>query len=67
MKLTTSSGKTAPGSAPKKQPIYKSLFFQLGIAVVAGVLIGHFWPTLGTALRPLGDGFIMLIKMIIAR
>ena len=30
------------------------------------MLIGHFWPTLGSALRPLGDGFIMLIKMIIA-
>lgn len=66
MKLTAQSDKAAPNSRPKKQPIYKSLFFQLGIAVVAGVLIGHFWPTVGTALRPLGDGFIMLIKMIIA-
>ncbi|PQZ88159.1 C4-dicarboxylate transporter DctA [Arthrobacter sp. MYb227] len=66
MKRSSNSRKPISASAPKKQPIYKSLFFQLGIAVVAGVLIGHFWPTLGTALRPLGDGFIMLIKMIIA-
>lgn len=51
---------------PKKKPLYSSLFFQLLIAVVAGVLIGHFWPTIGSALKPLGDGFIALIKMIIA-
>lgn len=50
----------------KRKPLYKSLFFQILIAVVAGVLIGHFWPDLGSQLRPLGDGFIKLIKMIIA-
>ena len=45
---------------------YKSLFVQLLVAVVAGVLIGHFWPGLGADLKPVGDGFIRLIKMIIA-
>lgn len=50
----------------RKSRFYKSLFFQLGVAVIAGILIGHFWPDTGSALRPLGDGFIMLIKMIIA-
>ena len=49
-----------------KKPFYTSLFFQLGVAIVAGVLIGHFLPKIGSELRPLGDGFIMLIKMIIA-
>ncbi|MFJ2350821.1 cation:dicarboxylate symporter family transporter [Glutamicibacter sp. NPDC087673] len=49
-----------------KKPFYTSLFFQLGVAIVAGVLIGHFLPKVGSELRPLGDGFIMLIKMIIA-
>ncbi|NQD39893.1 cation:dicarboxylase symporter family transporter [Glutamicibacter halophytocola] len=49
-----------------KKPFYTSLFFQLGIAIAAGVLIGHFLPKVGSELRPLGDGFIMLIKMIIA-
>ncbi len=45
---------------------YKSLFVQLLVAVVAGVLIGHFWPSFGAELKPIGDGFIRLIKMIIA-
>ena len=36
------------------------------IAIAAGVLIGHFWPATGEALKPLGDGFIKLVKMIIA-
>jgi Na+/H+-dicarboxylate symporter len=33
---------------------------------VLGVLLGHFWPDTGAAMKPLGDGFIKLIKMIIA-
>lgn len=51
---------------PRKRPFYTSLFFQLGVAIVAGVLIGHSLPSIGSQLRPLGDGFISLIKMIIA-
>ena len=65
MKVTTPQDKKDFKPARKKR-FYSSLFFQLGVAVVAGVLIGHFWPTVGSQLRPLGDGFIMLIKMIIA-
>ena len=59
---------TAPTAAPpaSRKPLYKSLFFQILVAVVAGILIGHLWPDIGAALRPLGDGFIQLIKMIIA-
>jgi aerobic C4-dicarboxylate transport protein len=53
-------------STPRKKPLYKSLFFQILVAVCLGIGIGHFWPDLGSALRPLGDGFIQLIKMIIA-
>jgi aerobic C4-dicarboxylate transport protein len=53
------------GGAARK-PLYKSLFFQILAAVVAGIVIGHFWPEIGAGLRPLGDGFIQLIKMIIA-
>ncbi|NUP73213.1 MAG: cation:dicarboxylase symporter family transporter, partial [Sinomonas sp.] len=55
----------APAAIVKK-PLYKSLFLQIFIAVVAGVLIGYLWPSIGPGLRPLGDGFIQLIKMIIA-
>ena len=35
------------------------------IAIAIGIFIGHFWPDLGKALKPLGDGFIALIKMMI--
>lgn len=51
---------------PARKPFYKQLFFQILVAVLLGILIGHFWPDLGSSLRPLGDGFIQLIKMIIA-
>jgi aerobic C4-dicarboxylate transport protein len=43
-----------------------SLYSQVLVAIVAGVLIGHFYPQTGEALKPLGDGFIKLIRMIIA-
>jgi len=43
----------------------KSLFGQVVLALVVGVLVGFFWPDFGVKLKPLGDGFIKLIKMII--
>jgi aerobic C4-dicarboxylate transport protein len=51
---------------PTPKPFYKSLYFQVITAIVIGVLLGHYYPETGTALKPLGDGFIKLIKMIIA-
>jgi aerobic C4-dicarboxylate transport protein len=48
------------------KPIYRSLYFQVITAIVIGILLGHFYPESGTAMKPLGDGFIKLIKMIIA-
>jgi len=53
-------------SSAAHKPIYKSLYFQVICAIVLGVLLGHFFPETGTAMKPLGDGFIKLIKMIIA-
>ena len=44
---------------------FRSLYAQVLVAVVAGALIGHVWPETGVALKPLGDGFIRLIKMLI--
>lgn len=46
--------------------LLKSLYFQVLIAIVIGVLLGYFYPALGAEMKPLGDGFIKLIKMIIA-
>ncbi|GIZ51559.1 dicarboxylate/amino acid:cation symporter [Noviherbaspirillum aridicola] len=48
------------------KPIWKSLYVQVITAIVIGVLLGHFYPSLGADMKPLGDGFIKLIKMIIA-
>ena len=50
----------------KKKPFYKVLYVQVLFAIVLGVLVGVFYPKLGVDLKPLGDGFIKLIKMIIA-
>src|SRR5216110_467155 len=52
--------------AARKKPLYKSLYFQVVVAIVLGVLLGYFFPDAGAAMKPLGDGFIKLIKMIIA-
>ncbi|HSV35017.1 MAG TPA: dicarboxylate/amino acid:cation symporter [Ramlibacter sp.] len=51
---------------PTPKPFYQSLYFQVITAIVIGVLLGHFYPETGAAMKPLGDGFIKLIKMIIA-
>ena len=49
-----------------KKPFYKSLYIQVLIAVALGIALGHFQPDLGAQMKPLGDGFIKLIKMLIA-
>ena len=41
-----------------RQPFYRSLYFQVVTAIVIGVLLGHFYPQTGEAMKPLGDGFI---------
>ena len=53
-------------SAQVRKPIYQSLYAQVITAIIIGVLLGHFAPEYGEAMKPLGDGFIKLIKMIIA-
>jgi aerobic C4-dicarboxylate transport protein len=49
-----------------RQPIYRTLYFQVLVAIAAGAALGHLYPQTGAALKPFGDGFIKLIKMIIA-
>lgn len=50
----------------KRTPIYKVLYFQVICAIIFGVLLGYFFPDVGAQMKPFGDGFIRLIKMIIA-
>ena len=58
------------GAAASAQPVarrwYKQLWVQVLIAMALGILIGHFFPEAGIKLQPLGDGFIKLIRMLIA-
>jgi aerobic C4-dicarboxylate transport protein len=53
-----------PAAGHKK--FYQTLYFQVVTAIVIGIFLGHFYPELGAQMKPLGDGFIKLIKMIIA-
>ena len=57
---------SAPAASTLKLPFYRQLYFQVVLAIVLGVLLGHFEPAYGEALKPLGDAFIKLVKMIIA-
>jgi len=60
---------TTPVSAPTRaarRPWYAILYVQVLIAIAAGILLGHFFPDAAKAMKPLGDGFIALIRMMIA-
>jgi aerobic C4-dicarboxylate transport protein len=61
--MEASTGTTA---AAARKPLYAHLYFQVLTAIILGVLLGHFYPQLGEQMKPLGDGFIKLIKMLIA-
>jgi aerobic C4-dicarboxylate transport protein len=59
------------GSVPRSPEVFvkrfgRSLYLQVITAVVIGAFIGHFFPAFGTTLKPLGEGFIKLVKMLIA-
>lgn len=48
-----------------RRPWYRDLYVQVLVAIALGIFAGHFFPQAGIALKPLGDGFIALIKMMI--
>jgi aerobic C4-dicarboxylate transport protein len=54
------------GAPVVRRPFYRSLYFMVLLAILAGGAVGHFFPEFGESLKPLGDGFIKLVKMIIA-
>ena len=49
-----------------KKTLFSSLYIQVIIAIALGISLGHFYPEIGTQMKPFGDGFIKLIKMVIA-
>jgi Na+/H+-dicarboxylate symporter len=49
-----------------RRNIFRQLYAQVVVAVVAGIIIGYFFPKTGVALKPLGDGFIWLIRQLLA-
>src|SRR4030081_1157914 len=51
------------GHGPRQS---KNLYLQVLAGMAAGVLLGHFFPTAGASMKPLGDGFIRLIKLLAA-
>ena len=54
------------GVNAESKPWYARLYVQVLLAIALGALLGHFYPDVGAQLKPLGDGFINLVKMIIA-
>ena len=52
--------------SPAHRPWYTILYIQVLIAIALGILLGHFFPKIAIPMKPLGDGFIALIKMMIA-
>src|SRR5499433_2067002 len=57
---------TATTVAAPRKPFYTHLYAQVLTAIVLGVLLGYFYPQLGEQMKPLGDIFIKMIKMMIA-
>src|SRR5882757_2372665 len=49
-----------------RKPWYRILYVQVLLAISLGIAVGHFWPATAVEMKPLGDGFIKLIKMVIA-
>src|ERR1700751_685751 len=64
--LTDDDPLTRTRGDPVKKPFYKILYVQVLFAIACGILLGTFYPSDAVAMKPLGDGFIKLIKMIIA-
>lgn len=56
----------AVAEAPKRARVWSHLYVQVLVAIALGAIIGHVWPSFGESLKPIGDAFIKLVKMIIA-
>jgi aerobic C4-dicarboxylate transport protein len=54
-----------PPVPKKKKKLYADLTFQVLVAIVLGVAVGHYWPDVGANMKPLGDVFIKMVKMVV--
>ena len=64
--MATTTPTTAVLESHHKGRWYQHLYVQVLTAILIGVLLGHFYPAVGEAMKPLGDAFIKMIKMLIA-
>ncbi len=55
-----------PAGPKAQKPFYRVLYVQVLLGVALGIVFGHVWPDFAAALKPLGDGFVKLVKMMIA-
>ena len=53
-------------TAASRKPLYSHLYAQVLTAIILGILLGYFYPQLGEQMKPFGDAFIKMIKMLIA-
>ncbi len=64
--MAIATAEPLPRESARPRRIHHHLYVQVLIAILLGLIVGHFWPAYAEALKPLGDGFIKLVKMIIA-
>jgi aerobic C4-dicarboxylate transport protein len=57
--------KIPDSSDETRKPLYRHLYFQVISAIILGILLGHLYPSLGEQMKPLGDLFIKLVKLLI--
>jgi aerobic C4-dicarboxylate transport protein len=62
----TPTASAAQVNGRRRRPLYKDLSLQILVAMILGALVGHYWPQSAESLRPLGDLFIRLVRMIVA-
>ena len=53
-------------AAPAPTRLHQSLYFRVLLGMMAGVLLGYVWPDIAATLKPLGDAFVKIVKMMIA-
>jgi aerobic C4-dicarboxylate transport protein len=61
--MDTTTHSTPP--RPARRRFYQDLSFQVFFGIAAGIVLGHYWPTVGAAMQPLGEAFIRLIQMVV--